>query len=127
MSLAALIRKRESGEVATATSAISAIPTANAAGTVARIATVAVASSTRPEVAPLPDPALEARRQRVLEHLAANEAELRRLVRKAGEYYAFTDTEHDLALEIALSDAVGALTCFRTIAEERGLASDALT
>ncbi len=49
---------------------------------------------------------------------AANdgETELRHLVRKAGENYAFTDAEHALALEIALSDPVAALTCFRDIA-----------
>jgi hypothetical protein len=48
---------------------------------------------------------------------AGNEAELRRLVRKAGEYYAFTDAEHVLALEIALADPVEALICFRSINE----------
>jgi hypothetical protein len=45
------------------------------------------------------------------------EAELRRLVRNAGEYYAFTDADYALALEIALADPVAALICFRSIKE----------
>ena len=44
MTLAALIRKREAGKVATAIPAISATQKGGTAGTVAEIATVAVAS-----------------------------------------------------------------------------------
>ena len=44
------------------------------AATVARIATVAAANPTSLKVAPLPDPAMEARRQRVLAMLAENPA-----------------------------------------------------
>lgn len=58
---------------------------------------------------------------------SADIAELRDLVRRVGTHYGFTPDEHTLALDIALADPVGALTCFRTIAEERGLGSDALT
>lgn len=46
--------------------------------------------------------------------------ELRRLVRLAGEIYGFTETEHSLALEIALADPVNALICFRGIAARIG-------
>ena len=70
MTLAALIRKRESGKVATATPAISATQQGETAETVARIATVAVANPTSPEVTPLPGPATESRRQRALAMLS---------------------------------------------------------
>lgn len=70
MTLAALIRKRErdSGESATAIPAISATQADSGRATVARIATIAVATSQVAE-AVAPDPASEARCQR-----AANEA-----------------------------------------------------
>jgi len=51
MTLAALIRKSESGKVATAIPAISATQPREAAATVARIATVAVANPTETETA----------------------------------------------------------------------------
>ena len=73
MSIANLIRKRTPGESATAIPAISATQPKGGAATVARIATVAVADP--PEAkAVTPDPATEARRQRVLAMLADNPA-----------------------------------------------------
>ena len=51
MSLAALIRKCETGKLATAIPAISATPPDNPTGTVARVATIAVANPTEAEPA----------------------------------------------------------------------------
>ena len=73
MTLSSLIRKRDTGSIATAIPAISATQPKGEAATVARIATVAVANP--PEAkADTPDPATEARRQRVLTMLADNPA-----------------------------------------------------
>ena len=73
MTLSSLIRKRDTGSIATAIPAISATQPKGGAATVARIATVAVADP--PEAkAVTPDPATEARRQRVLAMLADNPA-----------------------------------------------------
>ncbi len=65
MSLTALIRKRVTGRLATAIPAISATQASSARATVARIATIAVANPQEAETV-TPDPAAEARRQRVL-------------------------------------------------------------
>ena len=70
MSLTALIRKRVTGNLATAIPAIPATQAGRGLAAVARIATIAIAN---PEVAPS-DPATEARRQRVLTMLADNPA-----------------------------------------------------
>ena len=67
MTLSSLIRKRDTGSIATAIPAISATQPAGEAAAVARIAIA------NPEVAPS-DPATEARRQRVLAMLADNPA-----------------------------------------------------
>ena len=73
MTLSSLIRNRDTGSIATAIPAISATQPKGEAATVARIATVAVANP--PEAkADTPDPATEARRQRVLAMLADNPA-----------------------------------------------------
>ena len=73
MTLSSLIRKRDTGSIATAIPAISATQPKGEAATVARIATVAVANP--PEAKDdTPDPATEARRQRVLTMLADNPA-----------------------------------------------------
>jgi hypothetical protein len=53
MTLAALIRKRQTEKVATAIPAIPATQPGEKAGTVAGIATVAVANPTEPETAPM--------------------------------------------------------------------------
>jgi len=76
MTLSALIRKRDTRNLATAIPAISATQPKGEAATVARIATVAtVAVANPPEAkAATPDPATEARRQRVLTMLADNPA-----------------------------------------------------
>ena len=70
MSLTALIRKRVTGNLATAIPAIPATQAGRGLAAVARLATIAIAN---PEVAPS-DPATEARRQRVLAMLADNPA-----------------------------------------------------
>ena len=73
MTLSSLIRKRDTGSIATAIPTISATQPKGESATVARIATVAVANP--PEAkADTPDPATEARRQRVLAMLADNPA-----------------------------------------------------
>ena len=73
MTLSSLIRKRDTGSIATAIPAISATEPKRESATVARIATVAVASPPAAKAA-TPDPATEARRQRVLTMLADNPA-----------------------------------------------------
>ena len=73
MTLSALIRKRDTRNLATAIPAISATQPKGESATVARIATVAVANLPKAKAA-TPDPATEARRQRVLAMLADNPA-----------------------------------------------------
>ena len=73
MTLTALIRKRDTGGIATAIPAIPATQPKGESATVARIATVAVANPPEAKAA-TPDPATEARRQRVLAMLADNPA-----------------------------------------------------
>ena len=73
MTLSSLIRKRDTGGIATAIPAISATQPKGKSATVARIATVAVANPPEAKAA-TPDPATEARRQRVLAMLADNPA-----------------------------------------------------
>jgi hypothetical protein len=101
VTLADLIRKRDTAKSANANSAKAANDGQVQKAPLARLATLALANPTSPKVAPRQDDA----------------EELRHLVREAGEYYAFTDAEHVLALEIALSDPVAALICFRSINE----------
>ena len=94
LTLAALIRKRESGKPATAIPATSATEGGNKPLSVARVATVAVANPRDDETDPL-SPAAEARRQRVIAMLADN----------PGVRYAVltdTDTEAD-AVVLALA------------------------
>ena len=69
MSLSALIRKGGLAKAATATTATLATQGGKKAGTVAIVATVAVASPQKFAADVLPDPAAEARRQRVLDML----------------------------------------------------------
>lgn len=84
MTLSALIRRREPGNPATAIPAISATQQRKATGTVAKIATVAVANPQSPKTAPIPDLATQTRRQRVLTML----------VERSGiRYAALTDTK----------------------------------
>jgi hypothetical protein len=95
MSLADLIRKRDTLNLATAIPAISATHHGQAAAAVAGIATVAVANQANTKT---------------------NDAELIHLVRLCGERYAFTEAEHAEALAAALADPLQALTCFRAMA-----------
>jgi len=73
VTLSSLIRKRDTGSIATAIPAISVTQPKGEAVTVARIATVAVANPPEAKAA-TPDPATETRRQRVLTMLADNPA-----------------------------------------------------
>ena len=91
MSLLALIRKGGLAKAATATTATLAKQGGKKAGTVAIVATVAVASSTSPE------------------------AELTALVDRVADHHGFTTEQRREALEIALADAVAALECFRVL------------
>lgn len=91
MSLADLIRKRDTGMPATAIPAIPATQHSEGTPTIARIETIAVANHTNTKI---------------------NDAELTRLVRLCGERYAFTESEHAEALAVALADPADALTCF---------------
>ena len=49
------------------------------------------------------------------------EAELKRLVRIAGDYQGFSQENYEEALTHALSDPVDALTCFASLAHKAGL------
>ena len=93
LTLAALIRKRESGKPATAIPATSATEGGNKPLSVARVATVAVANPRDDETDPL-SPAAEARRQRVIAMLADN---------PGVRYAVLTDTDTDTDTE---ADAV---------------------
>ena len=113
MSLAALIRGTriaDSGEPATATPATVATQERKTGGTVAKVATVAVASPAST------DPATEARRQRVLAMLAD---------RQRVRYAVLTDTGADpdavilaLAIRGAMPDG-GTVTCELRIPREK--------
>lgn len=70
MTLSALIRKRGAGNVANDNPAKAANDGQGKAGSLARLAPLAFASPTSPEHVPIPDPAAESRRLRVLALLA---------------------------------------------------------
>lgn len=101
MTLSALIRKRDTGNLATAIPAISATQPKWVAGRIARIATVAVA--TPQEEKPKPP-------------VVVGAGELNELIRTCGEAYHFTKAEFTEAMEVASRDPVNALICFRAIA-----------
>lgn len=101
MSLTALIRKRTSGRLATAISAISATQAGSAPESVARIATIAVANSQEAETV-APDPAAEDRRQRVLAMLRE---------RPTVRYAVVTDTDSDPDAVIVALAVRGRATC----------------
>lgn len=94
MTLAALIRKRESGKVATAIPAISATQPREAAATVARIATVAVATPTETETAtasiPIPIP-----------------GDLERLIQRAATYWEYSPDDLAVIHQAAQRDPEG--------------------
>ncbi len=110
MSLADLIRKRPSVGVATAIPAISATDGQGSAGTVARIATVAVARLRDDETDTLPDPAAEARRQLALAMLAQH---------PGTRYAVLTDTEADPEAVLLTLAIRGRATCELAIPREK--------
>ncbi len=110
MSLADLIRKRPSVGVATAIPAISATDEQGSAGTVARIATVAVARLRDDETDTLPDPAAEARRQHALAMLAQH---------PGTRYAVLTDTEADPEAVLLTLAIRGRATCELAIPREK--------
>ena len=104
MSLADWTRTEFSG---VATPATHATDRAGIASPVATIATVAESFGS-----------VKVRKRHATE---AEASELRGLIRKVGIYYAYTESMHVEALEVALSDPVAALTSYRQAAKERGL------
>ena len=111
MTLAALIRKRESGKPATAIPATAATETVDEPLSVARIATVAVANRRDDETnAPRPDAAAEVRRQRLLAMLA---------VRPGIRYAVLTDTEAEPDAVILALAIRGKATCELRIPPDR--------
>jgi hypothetical protein len=162
MTLSALIRKRDTGNLATAIPAISATQPKGEAATVARIATVAVANPKEGQTAP---PAKvgagdTATASRWLFHFAdrelmevvfapavshanalacypdtvAAEPQTDRPQRTPTEteakeitalvlavFGSDSDVDRNEALAVALANPDGALLCYRTIAEERGI------
>lgn len=102
MTLAALIRKRGAGTIANANPAKSANDGLARERPLAGLATLALANSISPEVAPLPDPPSEARRQRVLAMLTAN---------PNARYALVTDTEANPKAVILALAIRGRATC----------------
>lgn len=109
MTLAALIRKRESGKPATAIPATAATETVDEPLSVARIATVAVANPRDDETDPL-SPASEARRQRVVAMLAE---------RPGLQYALATNTEADPEAVLIALAIRGKATCELCIPRDR--------
>ena len=109
MTLAALIRKRESGKPATAIPATAATERVDEPLSVARIATVAVANRRDDETDPL-SPASEARRQRVVAMLAE---------RPGIQYALVTNTEADPEAVLIALAIRGKATCELCIPRDR--------
>lgn len=100
MTLSTLMKKGALREVATAIPATAATEEGRKAAKVARVATVAVANPRDEETDALPDPAAEARRQRVLAMLAE---------RPGIRYALVTDTDADsetVVVALAIRDAL---------------------
>lgn len=104
--LATLIRKRDTRQLATAIPAIAATQQEQASGTVAKIATIAVAN---PICGTAPD----------LPSTVAEAAEIKALV-MAG-FSGGSEVDHIEALALALADPSAALLCYRELAEEPGI------
>jgi hypothetical protein len=102
MTLSALIQKGGLRRVATAIPATDATEEGGKAGAVARVATVAVATPSNQQLGTLSDPVAEARRQQVLELLAANLSKRLALV---------TDTKSDPEAVILALAIRGQATC----------------
>lgn len=113
MTLAALIRgarATDSGKSATATPATPATLEVVKGRTVATVATVAVANPQKLAANPLPDPAAEARRQRVLAMLAE---------RPGIRYAVITDTVADSEAVLLTLAIRGRATCELRIPREK--------
>ena len=124
MTLAALIRKGGLLELATATSATSATQQRKAERTVARVATVAVATPEQAAETPIPDAIVlvDARHEgfdgRAANTRSSRESELLRLVDRIADAHGFTPEERAEAARNALADQEAALECFRALVEE---------
>lgn len=110
MSLLALIRKGGLAKAATATVATVATQGGKKAGTVAIVATVAVANHQSNEIDALPDPEAEARRQRLLALLAE---------RPGIRYAILTDTKADAEAVLLTLAIRGQATCEFRIPRDR--------
>lgn len=104
MILSSLIRKRDTGNLATAIPAIFATQLKEETGKVARIANVAVA---KPQT-----------------QTATMTAELVRLVALVGRAYELSDSEISEAIHIAMDDYSDALTCYTSLAKTLGISLD---
>ncbi|MCU0841268.1 MAG: hypothetical protein MUC79_06065 [Thiobacillaceae bacterium] len=105
MTLSALIRKRDTGNLATAIPAISATQPKGEAATVARIATLAVANPKEEKTAPIPD-------------------DLENLIRRAGTFWEYSPEDYDLIRAVARRDPEGVRLALESdkwlMAAERG-------
>jgi hypothetical protein len=110
MTLSALMKKGALREVATAIPATAATEEGRKAGKAARVATVAVANPRDEEIDALPDPAAEARRQRVLAILAE---------RPGIRYAVLTDIPADPDAVILTLAIRGKATCELRIPRDR--------
>ena len=108
MTLAMLIRKRDSGKSANANPAKAANDGSVRGEPLARLATLALANSPNPKVAP--DPAAEARRQRVLAMLRES---------PTVRYAVVTDTDSDPDAVIVTLAVRGRASCELLIPRDR--------
>lgn len=117
MTLAMLIRKRDSGKVATAIPATSATGQAEMRGSVARVATIAVArpSTVKNEASVIGTADLPVSQK--------ERAELTGLITAVAAFYGFAPEETLEAREIAAGDVRVALSSFRAIAKRYGLSA----
>lgn len=98
MALAALIKKRQDRNIATATFATPATQHPESMERVAKVAGVAVANHQ--------------------ERQSHERAELISLVRFIADFHDFTEEDHDEALSIALADFDNAMVCFRALKQD---------
>ena len=98
MALAALIKKRQDRNIATATFATPATQHPESMERVAKVAGVAVANRRNEQ--------------------DSARLELTNLVRFIADFHGFTEEDHDEALAIALADLDDALICFRALKQD---------
>ncbi len=110
MTLKKLMQRGGLSRIANANPANAANHKAENSGTLARLATLALAKGQRAPnetTDPLPNSVAESHRL---------QAELVRLVNRVADHHGFTAEQRQEALEIALADPTVALECFRVLA-----------